>query len=113
MTDSSDEMPDVPSSRQFQAARFMLDLTQIEAARMAKIAVASVKRLEFDYRNYELTTKMRLSSLTKLKALYESMGIVFHMNEDGTRRGVSYDTTRPFGGHRTKKNGAGTYKKKT
>jgi hypothetical protein len=35
------------------------------------------------------------------------------MNEDGTRRGVSYDTTRPFGGHRTKKNGAGTYKKKT
>ncbi len=111
MTDSSDEMPDVPSSRQFQAARFMLDLTQIEAARMAKIAVASVKRLEFDYRNDELTTKMRLSSLTKLKALYESMGIVFYTGECN-RRGVSYDTTRPFGGHRTKKNGAGTYKKK-
>ena len=112
MADSTDQNPDVPSSRQFQAARFMLDLTQIEAARMAKIAVASVKRLEFDYRNDDLTTKMRLTSLQKLKAVYESMGIIFHTGECN-RRGVSYDTTRPFGGHRTKKNGAGTYKKKT
>jgi len=112
MTDSSDDARDLPSSRQFQAARFMLDLTQIEAARMAKIAVASVKRLEFDYRNDDLTTKMRLTSLQKLKAVYESMGIIFHTGECN-RRGVSYDTTRPFSGHRTKKNGAGTYKKKT
>ena len=112
MTDSDDEKHDVPSSRQFQAARFMLDLTQIEAAALADLGHASVKRLEFDYRNDDLTTKMRLGVLMKLKALYESMGIIFETSEDGTRRGVSYDTTRPFGGHRTKKNGAGTYKKK-
>jgi hypothetical protein len=113
MTDSSDDARDLPSSRQFQAARFMLDLTQIEAAALAGLGHASVKRLEFDYRNDPLQEKMRLPVLSKLQASYESMGIIFHMNENGTRRGVSYDTTRPFGGHRTKKNGAGTYKKKT
>ena len=78
----------VPSPRQIHAARVALDMTQHDLADAAQVGIATVKRLEFNRRDMDLSRAMNLDSLSKIVAALEDAGVEF-IYEEG-RRGITF-----------------------
>ena len=77
-----------PSPRQIHAARVALDWNQMELSKAANVGIATIKRLEFNHRDTDLSQIMQYNTLAKIITALEQQGIEF-MFEDG-RRGVTF-----------------------
>ena len=67
----------IPKSAQIRAARALLGVTQIDCAKMAKIALSSLKKYEALPNNEEPLRQMRFDTIEKLVAFYEGCGVQF------------------------------------
>lgn len=79
-----------PTPRQIHAARVALDWNQTELSQAAGVGIATIKRLEFNHRDADLTQIMQYPTLVKIVSALENKGIEFLYFEDG-RRGVSFN----------------------
>ena len=77
-----------PSPRQIHAARVALDWNQIDLSKAANVGIATIKRLEFNHRDADLSQIMQYATLAKIISALEAQGIEFTF-EDG-RRGISF-----------------------
>ena len=77
-----------PSPRQIHAARVALDWNQIDLSKAANVGIATIKRLEFNHRDADLSQIMQYPTLAKIISALEAQGIEFTF-EDG-RRGISF-----------------------
>ena len=77
-----------PSPRQIHAARVALDWNQTELSKAANVGIATIKRLEFNHRDADLSQIMQYPTLAKIISALEAQGIEFTF-EDG-RRGISF-----------------------
>ena len=78
----------VPSARQIHAARTALDWTQTDLCKAAGVGIATIKRLEFNHRESDLSQIMQYNTLAKIVNALEQAGIEFTF-ADG-RRGISF-----------------------
>ena len=67
----------IPKSAQIRAARALLGFTQIDCAKMAKIALSSLKNYEALPNNEEPLRQMRFDTIEKLVGFYEGCGVQF------------------------------------
>ena len=77
-----------PSPRQIHAARVALDWNQTDLSKAANVGIATIKRLEFNHRDADLSQIMQYATLAKIISALEAQGIEFTF-EDG-RRGISF-----------------------
>ena len=77
-----------PSPRQIHAARIALDWNQTDLSKAANVGIATIKRLEFNHRDADLSQIMQYPTLAKIISALEAQGIEFTF-EDG-RRGISF-----------------------
>ena len=77
-----------PSPRQIHAARVALDWNQTDLSKAANVGIATIKRLEFNHRDADLSQVMQYPTLAKIISALEAQGIEFTF-EDG-RRGISF-----------------------
>lgn len=77
-----------PTPRQIHAARVALDWNQNDLCKAASVGIATIKRLEFNHRDADLSQIMQYSTLAKIISALEAQGIEFTF-EDG-RRGISF-----------------------
>lgn len=77
-----------PSPRQIHSARVALDWNQMELSKAANVGIATIKRLEFNHRDADLSQIMQYATLAKIIMALEQQGIEFTF-EDG-RRGVTF-----------------------
>ena len=77
-----------PSPRQIHSARVALDWNQMELSKAANVGIATIKRLEFNHRDADLSQIMQYTTLAKIIMALEQQGIEFTF-EDG-RRGVTF-----------------------
>jgi len=77
-----------PSPRQIHAARVALDWNQTDLSKAANVGIATIKRLEFNHRDADLSQIMQYPTLAKIISALEAQGIEFTF-EDG-RRGISF-----------------------
>ena len=77
-----------PSPRQIHAARVALDWNQTELSKAANVGIATIKRLEFNHRDADLSQIMQYPTLAKIISALEAQGIEFTF-QDG-RRGISF-----------------------
>ena len=77
-----------PSPRQIHGARVALDWNQMELSKAANVGIATIKRLEFNHRDTDLSQIMQYNTLAKIITALEQQGIEFTF-EDG-RRGVTF-----------------------
>ncbi|SDY83081.1 hypothetical protein SAMN05444486_104139 [Lentibacter algarum] len=77
-----------PTPRQIHAARVALDWNQTDLSKAANVGIATIKRLEFNHRDADLSQIMQYSTLAKIISALEAQGIEFTF-EDG-RRGLTF-----------------------
>jgi predicted transcriptional regulator len=77
-----------PSPRQIPAARVALDWNQMKLSKAANVGIATIKRLEFNHRDTDLSQIMQYNTLSKIVTALEQQGVEFTF-EDG-RRGVTF-----------------------
>lgn len=77
-----------PSPRQIHAARVALDWNQMDLSKAADVGIATIKRLEFNHRDADLSQIMQYPTLVKIVSALEKNGIEFTF-EDG-RRGITF-----------------------
>lgn len=88
MTEPKSITASAPTPRQIHAARVALDWTQPDLANAAGVGIATIKRLEFNHRDADLTQVMQLPTLSKIVAVLEANGVEFTFS-DG-RKGISF-----------------------
>ena len=67
----------IPKSAQVRAARALLGVTQTDCAKMAKIALSSLKKYEALPNSEEPLRQMRFDTIDKLVGFYEGCGVQF------------------------------------
>ena len=72
----------IPKSAQVRAARALLGLTQIDCAKMAGIALSSLKKYEALANNEEPLRQMRFDTIEKLVGFYEGRGVQFTTTDE-------------------------------
>ena len=72
----------IPKSAQVRAARALLGITQIECAKMAGIALSSLKKYEALPNNEEPLRQMRFDTIEKLVGFYEGCGVQFVITDE-------------------------------
>ena len=77
-----------PTPRQIHAARVALDWNQTDLSKAANVGIATIKRLEFNHRDADLSQIMQYATLAKIISALEAQGIEFTF-KDG-RRGLSF-----------------------
>jgi DNA-binding XRE family transcriptional regulator len=77
-----------PSARQIHAARTALDWTQTDLCKAAGVGIATIKRLELNHREDDLSRVMQYNTLAKIVGALEHSGIEFTFAEK--RRGISF-----------------------
>lgn len=79
---SQSEIFIIPKSAQVRAARALLGVTQMECAKMAGIALSSLKKYEALANNEEPLRQMRFGTIEKLVRFYAGCGVQFTTTDE-------------------------------
>ena len=67
----------IPTARQIHAARVALDWNQQVLADASGVGIATIKRIEFNHRDGDLSVVTRLETLKRIVVALEAHGIEF------------------------------------